>query len=77
MGLSADYGIFMVCGRDADTTETTRRAVFVSGLTTLAGFGVLILARHPALHALGLTVFSGIAVAMLTAVFLLPGLERP
>lgn len=77
MGLSADYGIFMVCGRDADTAETTRRAVFVSGLTTLAGFGVLILARHPALHALGLTVFSGIAVAMLTAVFLLPGLERP
>lgn len=76
MGLSADYGIFMVCRRDTGEEETTRRAVFVSGLTTLAGFGVLLLARHPALHALGLSVFSGIAVAMITAVLLLPGLEE-
>lgn len=77
MGLSADYGIFMVHRERAPTPLNTERAVLLSGLTTLAGFGVLILARHPALHALGGTVLIGVAVAMGTALWVVPHLGDP
>lgn len=76
IGLGADYGIFMVgqvrSGKDGHTT----RAVLVSGLTTLAGFGALVLARHPALHTLGLTVLVGVGAAIPVAVLLVPALYR-
>jgi len=50
IGLGIDYGIFMVCRLRDGLDRATDRAVLVSGLTTLAGFGALALARHPALH---------------------------
>ncbi|MFW5488900.1 MAG: MMPL family transporter [Desulfovibrio sp.] len=75
MGLGADYGIFMVCRRRAQFNHGTERAVLVSGLTTLAGFGSLTMARHPALFSIGLTVLTGISAAMLTALLLVPRLD--
>ena len=47
-------------------------AVRISGITTLIGFGVLVLARHPFLFSLGLTVSLGVGAALLTALYLLP-----
>ena len=79
IGLGADYGIFMVCRPEQSAKHQTTRAVLFSGLTTLCGFGVLILARHPALHSIGITVLTGIGAAMLTALWVVPALngERP
>lgn len=73
MGLGVDYGIFMLY-RDA-RTNTTRRAVLVSSLTTLAAFACLTPARHPALFSLGGTVCCGVTGAVLCALFLMPLLE--
>ncbi|MBE0502465.1 MAG: MMPL family transporter, partial [Desulfuromonadales bacterium] len=52
IGLGVDYGIFMVCHRQQQNLASSR-AVLVSGLTTLVGFGALVLAKHPAMHSIG------------------------
>ncbi|WP_147821950.1 MMPL family transporter [Salidesulfovibrio onnuriiensis] len=76
IGLGADYGIFMVCRERAAMPLSTVPAIRLSGLTTLAAFGVLALARHPSLHSLGMTVLLGVGAALLTALYLLPHLLR-
>lgn len=76
IGLGADYGIFMVFQEIRVPSLWTVKAVKISGLTTLAGFGVLIFAKHPSLHSLGATVSIGISGALLCAVFVLPHLLR-
>ncbi len=88
LGLGVDYGIFMTMRLDRernslasglstglDTNLDTEKAVLVSGLTTLLGFGALVLASHPALHSIGLTVLIGIAAAIPAALFVVPCLE--
>lgn len=74
IGLGADYGIFMVCHSRQSAQDQTARAVLFSGVTTLSGFGVLVLARHSALHSIGITVLTGIGAAMLTALCVVPRL---
>jgi predicted RND superfamily exporter protein len=46
--------------------------VLVSSLTTFVGFGSLILARHPAMNSIGITVAAGIIPSLLCALTLLP-----
>ena len=75
LGLGADYGIFMVNDLSRPEKSNSRRAVLVSGLTTLAGFGGLSLASHPSLHAIGVTVLLGIGAALPAALLLLPRLH--
>ena len=76
IGLGVDYGIFMVCRLTEDYDHSTERAVLVSGLTTLAAFGALVLARHPALHSIGVTVLFGIGMAIPSALFVIPAIYR-
>jgi len=76
IGLGVDYGIFMVTKLTQSLDDATERAVFVSGLTTIAGFGALILARHPALHSIGLTVLIGISAAIPAALVVIPAMFR-
>lgn len=76
IGLGADYGIFMVSRESLPTHLDTTDSVKASGLTTLAGFGVLVLARHPSLHSMGVTVLAGVGAALLCALYLLPHLVR-
>ncbi|WP_051249797.1 MMPL family transporter [Maridesulfovibrio zosterae] len=76
IGLGADYGIFMVFQEIKTPSASTVKAVKISGLTTLAGFGVLIFAKHPSLHSLGATVSIGVSAALICAVFILPCLLR-
>ncbi len=76
IGLCVDYGIFMVSHAAAEADPATSRAVLVSGLTTIAGFGVLALAKHPALQSLGLTVLLGFGAAVPAALFVIPALTR-
>lgn len=74
LGLSIDYGVFMV-RRPVRRDGAEERAVLVSALTTLSGFGALALARHPALFSLGITVVLGIVPAMLCALYIVPALQ--
>ena len=76
IGLCVDYGIFMVSRAGGEADPATSRAVLVSGLTTIAGFGVLALAKHPALQSLGLTVLLGFGAAVPAALFVIPALLR-
>ena len=76
IGLGIDYGIFMVCRLRDGLDRATDRAVLVSGLTTLAGFGALALAQHPALHSIGVTVLLGIGAALPAALLVIPALYR-
>jgi len=76
IGLGADYGIFIVTEESQALELSTVPAVTVSGLTTLAGFGVLSLARHPSLHSMGVTVLIGITAALICALFIIPHFLR-
>ena len=54
--------------------RSTGKAVLVSGLTAIAGFGSLILAQHRGIHSLGVIMAVGIATCMIAALTFLPAL---
>jgi hopanoid biosynthesis associated RND transporter like protein HpnN len=55
-------------------SRSTGKAVFVSGLTAIAGFGSLILAQHRGIRSLGIIMATGIATCMIAALICLPAL---
>ncbi|UTW63682.1 MMPL family transporter [bacterium SCSIO 12741] len=69
-GLGIDYAIFITSGvlHELKTGEQKvsvyKTSILLSGLTTLAGIGVLIFAKHPALHSMALISLLGISVAI-------------
>jgi uncharacterized protein len=52
--------------------KSTGKAVLVSGLTAMTGFGSLILARHQGIQSLGLVMSIGIAACMVAGLTFLP-----
>ncbi|MGN6555565.1 MAG: MMPL family transporter [Verrucomicrobiota bacterium] len=54
--------------------KSTGKAVFISGLTTIAGFGSLILAKHRGIHSLGVVMSVGVLTCMVAALTALPAL---
>ncbi len=52
--------------------KSTGKAVLVSGLTAMTGFGSLILAKHQGIRSLGLVMSLGIGLCMLAALTFLP-----
>ncbi|MDD5138694.1 MAG: MMPL family transporter [Verrucomicrobiales bacterium] len=55
-------------------SRSTGKAVLVSGLTAIAGFGSLMLAKHRGIHSLGCVMASGIATCMIAGLAFLPAL---
>jgi len=53
-------------------SRSTGKAVLVSGLTAVAGFGSLILAQHRGIHSLGCVMSIGIAACMIAGLTFLP-----
>jgi hopanoid biosynthesis associated RND transporter like protein HpnN len=53
-------------------SRSTGKAVLVSGLTAIAGFGSLVLAKHRGIHSLGVVMAMGIALCMIAALTFLP-----
>lgn len=74
LGLCVDYGTFMLHFLHGKLGQCTRKSILLSGLSTLSGFASLLLADHPALFSLGLTVSLGLVVAIPTTLWLLPKL---
>ena len=74
MGLGIDYGLFQVlkCEEASRRPYYPQEALLTAALSTLAGFGVLITARHGVLFMMGLSSFLGVGGALITAVFVLP-----
>lgn len=74
--LGSDYGIVVVNELSEDADLGAPKAIFVSGLSTIAGIGILVLASHPVLHALGKTTLVGLAAAMPISILILPKLWK-
>ncbi len=55
-------------------SRSTGKAVIVSALTTIAGFGSLIPAKHQGIQTLGIVMSLGVAMCMIVAVTFLPAL---
>lgn len=53
-------------------SKSTGKAVFVSGLTAIAGFGSLIMAKHQGIRSLGEVMSIGIALCMVAALAFVP-----
>ena len=55
-------------------SKSTGKAVLVSGLNTMAGFGSLMLAKHQGISSLGFVMTVGVATCMVAALTILPTL---
>jgi hopanoid biosynthesis associated RND transporter like protein HpnN len=79
MGMAVDCGVHLV-HRALETPETaasplassTGKAVFVSGLTTMVGFGSLLVAQHAGIFSLGLLLTLAIGCNLAAAFVVLP-----
>jgi predicted exporter len=74
LGLSIDYGIFIVHACDRHINTETTAAVTLSSASTLIGTGALMLSRHPVLFSIGFTMFTGITAAYASSVLVVPAL---
>lgn len=74
LGLSIDYGIFIVHACDQHVDTETTAAVTLSSASTLIGTGALMLSRHPVLFSIGFTMFTGISAAYASSVLVVPAL---
>lgn len=83
IGAAAEYGLNIVIrfmeGRDHAgplIARSTIMAVLVNGLTTIAGFGSLMLADHRGIFGLGLLLTLGTTASLIAALVVLPVLLR-
>ncbi len=83
MGAAAEYGLNIVIrymeGRDHGgplIARSTLMAVLVNGLTTVVGFGSLMVADHRGIFGLGLLLTLGTATSLIAALVVLPVLLR-
>lgn len=82
LGMGVDYSIFCVRAhqryRDVNHPSygLVRVAVFMSGTSTLIGFGVLALAEHSLLKSIGVTSLLGIGYSLIGSFLLLPPLLK-
>jgi uncharacterized protein len=76
LALASDYGIFAVFAwdRGESTLGQGMASVHLSSITTLIGTGALLLAIHPAMFLVGISMTSGLLVGYLTAFFVIPGI---
>ena len=80
LGMGIDYSIFFVRAHQRyrnpkhQSFTLVRMAVFMAGVSTMIGFGVLCLAEHSLLRSIGITSLLGIGYSLLGAFLLLPPL---
>jgi predicted exporter len=65
LSLGVDFAIF--CAEGAGRRSSASLAVVLAAMTTLFSFGVLAFSQVPAVHAFGLTLLLGVAIAFLLA----------
>lgn len=76
IGTSIDAGVYLVhAQRHGDTVRTlrqTRRACLLCGMTTLLGFGALVMASHRGIVSLGFVLVVGCSAGILVSYSLVP-----
>ncbi len=80
-GLGMAYGVYLLHRvkqePESDSiaaVRSTGRSILMSCLTSLAGFGSLMLAQNRGLHSLGLILFGGLTIALIASLVMLPTL---
>lgn len=73
LGMGIDYGVhflhrFIQEGSALMAISKTGRAVFISALTTMAGFGAVMLAKFKGLNSMGEALLTGIGMCLVTSV---------
>jgi predicted RND superfamily exporter protein len=83
VGIGVDSGIHMVHRMRTEPTQardplgtSTSRAVFASGLTTIASFGNLAFSAHVGMASMGQLLTLGMVVTLVATLMLLPALMR-
>jgi uncharacterized protein len=81
IGTGVDYGVHLAHrveqeGSIRRSAATTGKAIALAGVTTLIGFGSLLLGNHWGVRSLGLVLVIGIFASLLAALVVLPGLLR-
>jgi 1-acyl-sn-glycerol-3-phosphate acyltransferase len=77
-GLGDDYSLFIMDGllkeykTGRKNLDSYKSSIFLSAITTLAGLGVLIFAKHPALQSVALIAIIGIACVVMMSQILIP-----
>jgi hopanoid biosynthesis associated RND transporter like protein HpnN len=81
LGVGADNGVHVLHdflnrrrGVRYQLSHATGRGIMVAALTTILGFGALMIANHRGLASLGLALTLGVSACMLTALVFLPAL---
>ncbi|MCS7046157.1 MAG: MMPL family transporter, partial [Gemmataceae bacterium] len=81
MGVGADNGVHVlhdfrdrVRGQRYALSYATGRGIMVAALTTILGFGTLMIAQHRGLASLGLALALGVTMCMVSALVFLPAL---
>jgi uncharacterized protein len=76
IGVGSDYAIYMIHrAREGSSTAQlaeTARAVLLSALTTIVGFGTLVTTHYPGLQSMGWMASLGVLFACFGAVVLVP-----
>lgn len=81
-GLGDDYSLFTLDGllqeykTGKKNSSSFRSSIFLSAVTTVAGLGVLIFAKHPSLKSIALIAITGILCVVLISQVLIPVLFR-
>ena len=73
-GLCVNYGIYMTHAMANDGVANGKTAIVLSAAAACVGAGVLLFATHPVLHAIGVTLTSGILVGFATSYWAMPAL---
>jgi len=81
LGIGIDYGVHIIHDWRTQHGEfrmspSTTVAVMVDGLTTIVGFGALMIASHMGLQSLGRVLTIGISCCMFTSLVMLPALLK-
>jgi predicted RND superfamily exporter protein len=79
IGIGVDYGIHLLhrwyeSGGSAAAVAETAKAIAVAALTTMAGFGSLVLSHYPGLRSVGAAAILGAASTAVLGITLLPAL---
>jgi predicted RND superfamily exporter protein len=79
VGIGVTYGVHILTRfaeekNPAILAKSTGKAVLVSGLTTVAGFGSLAIAKHQGIVSLGFVMSFGVAASILAGLVSLPAL---
>ncbi len=78
IGIGEDYSLFLVTSKldewrgRPQRIAVTSASVLISALTTIFGFGVLVVAKHPMLYSMGTTVLLGMGFTFVATLILTP-----